>query len=90
MKKFRPLFILLLTAVACTSTGQATIVPTNTPHIAGNDDPYTVTINLDDFVTTIDNPYSPRIPDAPLRLTKARPRMVWNVSKSKSSPKRVK
>lgn len=62
MKKFRPLFILLLTAVACTSSGQATIVPTNTPHIAGNDGPYTVTINLDDFVTTIDNPYFPRIP----------------------------
>lgn len=62
MKNFTLLLALLGTAVACTSTSQATVVPTQAPQTDNSADAYTVEINPNDFVATVDNPYFPRIP----------------------------
>lgn len=62
MKNFTLLLALLGTAVACTSTNQATVVPTHASQTDSSADAYTVEINPDDFVATVDNAYFPRLP----------------------------
>lgn len=62
MKYFYLLFVVLVTAVACTSSNQSAVAPTAAPQTASSEDTYTVEINPEDFVATVDNPYFPRIP----------------------------
>lgn len=62
MKHFYLLFVVLVTAVACTNSNQSAVAPTNAPQTVSSEDTYTVEMNPEDFVATVDNPYFPRIP----------------------------
>lgn len=56
--------LLILFTAAC-STAQTAVSPTDAPQTAIESEmPHTVEMSPDNFVTTIDNPYFPRIPGA--------------------------